>query len=410
MRISKDTQRLDWTLISIVLVLTGIGVTMVYSATVNDPVAWYKSFWFRQILHFAVGWVLALGIVFTKPRFWYNMAYPVYILTVLMLIFVLFIGGTESHGAGRWIGLGAFHIQPSEFAKIGYLLALARFLSGTQVRLDKPTSFIIPGMLFIVPFILVLKQPNLSTALVFSATTLVAFYWSGLRLIDIFLLLSPVFSLIAAMNQLAWGLLIGVVALGLWIRKLPLHIVMLLMLLNFGGGFGSYLVWNSILEEHQRSRILTFVDPMRDPKGAGYQVIQSEVTIGSGGLFGKGFGEGSQTNLAFLPEEHTDFIFSVLSEQFGLVGGVIVLLIFYLLILRGVNICQLHSNGFVNIMAVGSVTILVFHIVVNVAMTVGMMPVTGLPLPFLSYGGSFVITVMMIVGFLLLLRIKGDEM
>ncbi len=410
MRLSRETMRMDWTLVGIVLLLTGIGITMVYSATVNDPVVWYKSFWFRQVIHFIIGWVLALGIVVTKPRFWYNMAYPAYIVTILMLVFVLFVGGQESHGAGRWIGLGFFHIQPSEFAKIGYLLALSRFLSGSRVSLERPATFIIPAFLFVIPFLLVLKQPNLSTALVFSATTLVAMYWSGLRLVDLFLLLSPLFSVVAAMNQIAWGLLIAIVIAVIWVRKLPAFFAVLVLVLNIGGGYGSYLVWNSMLEDHQRSRILTFADPMRDPKGAGYQVIQSEVTIGSGGFLGKGFGEGSQTNLAFLPEEHTDFIFSVLSEQFGLLGGIVVLFLFYLLILRGINICQVHGSPFVNLMAVGAVTILFFHIFVNVAMTIGMAPVTGLPLPFLSYGGSFVMTTMILVGFLLQLRIKGDEM
>jgi len=409
MRIMKDSQRLDWSLISIVLLLSGIGIAMVYSATANDPIAWYKSFWFRQIIHFVIGWGLAITILITKPRFWYNIAYPFYIVTLLALMFVLFVGGEESHGAGRWIGLGFFHIQPSEFAKIGYLLVLSRYLSNTSVSLARPLSFAVPGMLFIVPFLLVLKQPNLSTALVFCATTLVCFYWAGLKLSDLFLLLSPGLSVLATMNQLAWGGLMALVLFVMWKRKLPLFMTVVLLALNVGAGFGSFMVWNSVLEEHQRSRILTFADPMRDPKGAGYQVIQSKVTIGSGGIFGKGYGSGSQTNLAFLPEEHTDFIFSVLGEQFGFVGCALVLFLFFLLILRAMSICQVHGHPFVNLMAVGSATILFFHVFVNVAMTLGMAPVTGLPLPFMSYGGSFVMTSMILVGFLLVLRLKGED-
>jgi len=324
-------------------------------------------------------------------------------------MFVLFVGGESSHGAGRWIGMGLFNIQPSEFAKIGYLLVLSRYLSNTSVSLERPFSFVIPGLLFVVPFLLVLKQPNLSTALVFSATTLVLFYWAGLRLPDMFLMLSPVFSVIAAMSQLAWGGLMTTVFVVIWRRKLPAFISASIIILNVAAGFGSFMVWNSILKEHQRSRILTFVNPLRDPKGAGYQVIQSKVTIGSGGVTGKGFGLGSQTNLAFLPEEHTDFIYSVLGEQFGMIGCSIVILLFWLLMLRGVNICQIHGHPFVNMMVVGSCTILFFHVFVNIAMTLGLAPVTGLPLPFLSYGGSFVMTSMILVGFLLLLRFKGEE-
>jgi len=409
MRIVSESRRLDWSLLSIVIALMGIGLAMVFSATAHDAVPWFKSFWFRQGMHFIIGWGLVVAILFTKPRFWYNIAYPFYFVTILSLAFVLFVGGEESHGAGRWIGMGFFHIQPSEFAKIGYLLVLSRYLSGKTVSLERPLTFVIPGILFIVPFLLVLKQPNLSTALVFSATTLVLFFWSGLRVADVFLMLTPVFSVVAAMNQYAWGALMASVFLVIWRRKLPAFISVVILTLNVSAGFGSYMVWNSVLKEHQRSRIMTFADPMRDPKGAGYQVIQSKVTIGSGGLVGKGFGEGSQTNLAFLPEEHTDFIFAVLGEQFGFLGCSLVLLLFFLLIMRGISICQVHGHPFVNLMVVGACTILLFHVFVNIAMAVGLAPVTGLPLPFLSYGGSFVMTTMILVGFLLLLRLKGEE-
>ncbi|HSQ42339.1 MAG TPA: rod shape-determining protein RodA [Fibrobacteraceae bacterium] len=405
----KDPRRLDWSLLVVCFLLMGIGLAMVYSATAHEAEHWYSSYWFRQIIHFSVGIVIMIGIVLSKPRFWYNAAYVLYALTILMLMFVLFVGGEESHGAGRWISLGFFNIQPSEFAKIGYLLALARYLTNAKVSLRRPGSFVLPGLMFAVPFLLVLKQPNLSTALVFSATTMVCFYWAGLRLTDLFMLLSPIFSVMAATHQVIWGGLMALVLLVVWKRKLSVFLAILLMVVNVGAGFGSYLVWNSILEDHQRSRILTFLDPMRDPKGAGYQVIQSEVTVGSGGLTGKGFGAGSQTNLAFLPEEHTDFIFSVLAEQFGFIGCVLTLALFFFLLFRALSICQLHGAPFVNYMAVGASTILGFHVFVNVAMALGMAPVTGLPLPFLSYGGSFVMTTMTLVGFLLLLRYKGED-
>lgn len=409
MKFIKGTGRLDWSLVAIVSVLMGIGIAMVYSATINDHVVWFKSFWFRQIIHFAAGWALVFLLLLSKPRLWFNIAYPFYALTLVLLFFVLFVGGVESHGAGRWIGFGFFRFQPSEFAKIGYLLVLSRYLAGKTVSLERPLTFVVPGLLFIVPFLLVLKQPNLSTALTFSATTLALLFWSGLRLPDLFLLLAPAFSVMAAMNRVAWGLLLASVFLVIWKRKLPALVSTVILVLTIGGGFASFMVWNSVLEEHQRSRILTFVDPMRDPKGAGYQVIQSKVTIGSGGIFGKGFGSGSQTNLAFLPEEHTDFIFSVLGEQFGLFGCSLVLFLFFLLFLRAMNICQIHGHPFINLMVVGACTIILFHVFVNIAMTLGLAPVTGLPLPFLSYGGSFVMTTMVLVGFLLMLRAKGDE-
>jgi rod shape determining protein RodA len=190
--------------------------------------------------------------------------------------------------------------------------------------------------------------------------------------------------------------------------KFPIWIIATVMLLNIGSGYISQFAWNH-MADHQKSRILTFIDPMRDPKGEGYQVIQSQVAIGSGGIFGKGFGEGSQTNLAFLPEEHTDFIFSVLGEQFGFVGTLVVLILFFILLSRGIMICRMQTDSFANLVVAGACAILFFHTLVNVAMTIGFMPVTGLPLPFLSYGGSFVITCMILVGLLINIRLKGRD-
>jgi rod shape determining protein RodA len=314
-----------------------------------------------------------------------------------------------SKGAGRWLDFAGFRFQPSEFAKIGYLLASSLWLSKHKVSITEPKSLVVPGLLFIVPFLLVLKQPNLSTALVFTAVTLVHFYWAGFRLVDLFLLVSPVASVIfSAASALYWNLLIICVFFVSIKFKFPLWLIVLVMTLDIGSGYISQWAWNS-MEDHQQSRVLTFIDPMRDPKGEGYQVIQSQVAMGSGGIFGKGFGEGSQTNLAFLPEEHTDFIFSVLGEQFGFMGTFVVLILFFILILRGIMICRLHTDSFVNLLVAGACTILFFHTFVNIAMTVGFMPVTGLPLPFLSYGGSFVLTCMILIGLLINMRIKGKD-
>jgi rod shape determining protein RodA len=283
------------------------------------------------------------------------------------------------------------------------------WLSRHRVSIEKPKTLLIPGLLLIVPFLLVLKQPNLSTALVFVVITLVHFYWAGFRFVDLFLFVSPVVSIIfSSISALYWNLLIICVFFVSIKFKFPLWLIVLVMVLNIGSGYVSQIAWNS-MEDHQRNRILTFIDPTRDPKGKGYQVIQSQVAIGSGGIFGKGFGEGSQTNLAFLPEEHTDFIFSVLSEQFGFVGAFVVMVLFFILILRSIMICRIYSDSFVNLVVSGACAILFFHTVVNVAMTIGFMPVTGLPLPFLSYGGSFVITCMMLVGLLLNMRLKGKD-
>lgn len=409
MRILENPVKLDWLFLISLFSLIGIGLAMVYSATNNAPVPWYATYWFKQILHFVGGSVLALVIVLARARMWKNMAFPIYFIALIGLIAVAGGAGHVTKGAGRWIDIAGFRLQPSEFAKIGYMLALSRWLSEHKVDLEKLHTFFVPGLLFIIPFVLVLKQPNLSTALVFTAMTLAAFYWAGLKLVDIFLLISPVASVISATSQMVWGVLVITVFFLSVKRKLSVRMISIILFLNIGAGYASFMAWTA-LEDHQRSRILTFVDPMRDPKGEGYQVIQSKVAIGSGGITGKGFGEGSQTNLNFLPEEHTDFIFSVLGEQFGFVGCLVVLFLFFVLLARGISICRAHADPFVNMVVVCSCTILFFHTLVNVAMTLGMMPVTGLPLPFLSYGGSFVLTCMALVGLLLNMRLKGHEM
>jgi len=401
-------KKIDWVFMGSLFALIGIGIMLVYSATSNTDLVWYHTEWFKQIIHFAAGFVIAAIIVFLPAKSWKNIAWISYAVAIIAL-FIVVNSGHVSKGAGRWLDIAGFRFQPSEFAKVAYLLASSIWLSRNRVSIVQPRTLLIPGLLFIVPFLLVLKQPNLSTALVFTVITLVHFYWAGFRLVDLFLFVSPVASVIfSTISGLYWNLLIICVFFVSVRFKFPLWFIIVVMTVDIGSGYVSQIAWNS-MEDHQRSRILTFVDPMRDPKGEGYQVIQSQVAIGSGGLFGKGFGEGSQTNLAFLPEEHTDFIFSVLGEQFGFAGTLVVLILFFILILRGISICRLYSDSFINLMIAGICATLFFHVVVNVAMTVGFMPVTGLPLPFLSYGGSFVITCMIFVGLLINLRLKGKD-
>jgi len=401
-------KKLDWLFMSSLFALIGIGIMLVYSATSNTDLIWYKTEWFKQIVHFAIGFLFAAIIVFLPAKFWKNIAYPAYALAIIALLFVM-DSGHVSKGAGRWLDIAGFRFQPSEFAKIAYLLASSLWLSKHKVSILEPKTLLVPGLMFIVPFLLVLKQPNLSTALVFTAMTLVHFYFAGFRLVDLFLFVSPVASIIlSAVSALYWNFLIICVFFLSIKFKFPIWLIILVMVFDVGAGYVSQMAWNS-MEEHQRSRILTFIDPVRDPKGDGYQVIQSQVAIGSGGLFGKGFGEGSQTNLAFLPEKHTDFIFSVLGEQFGFAGVIVVLILFFILFLRGIMICRLHTDNYVNLVVAGACTILFFHTFVNVAMTIGFMPVTGLPLPFLSYGGSFVITCMILIGLLINMRLKGRD-
>ena len=270
-----------------------------------------------------------------------------------------------------------------------------------------------PLGLFIVPFLLVLKQPDLSTALVFTAVTLVGFFFAGLTFTDLFLIVSPVLSVLFSHSQsmvlqVLWGILICLVVFSVLRRHLSKKFSGVIIATNILAGYASTMVWN-MLEPHQQKRVNTFLDPMSDPLGDGYQVLQSLTAIGSGGIGGKGFGNGSQTNLSFLPEEHTDFIFSVLGEQFGFVGCAAILVLFTLFLWRASSICKTNDDPFVTLVTMGACTIFLFHITVNIAMTIGLMPVTGLPLPFLSYGGSFALVCMFLVGLLMCLRYQGNK-
>lgn len=405
--------KFDWFFILLVLALMACGVTLVYSATVSDEIPVFDTFWFKQIVYFLCGLGIAFALIFVRVDWLKRIAFPLYAVSLVLLVVVLFFAGDVVKGAGRWIDLGVFKLQPSEFAKIAYLLVISHWLSKHPVNLTKLKTFAVPFVLFIVPFALVLKQPDLSTALVFIAVTMVAFFFAGLTVADMFLIVSPVCSVLFSHSQsieyeVLWGLLICAVVFTLVRRHLPKYLNAIFLFANILAGYASSMVWN-MLEPHQQKRVNTFLDPMSDPLGDGYQVLQSMTAIGSGGLQGKGFGNGTQTNLAFLPEEHTDFIFSVLGEQFGFAGCAFVLVLYALFLWRASSICKLTSDSFVTLMVMGASTVFLFHILVNIAMTIGLMPVTGLPLPFLSYGGSFALTCSVLVGFLFCLRYQSTR-
>ncbi|WP_298768646.1 rod shape-determining protein RodA [uncultured Fibrobacter sp.] len=410
-RFLDQSLKFDWLFIVLTIALMACGVTLVYSATIAEDISILDKFWFKQIVYFLCGIGFAVALIFVRIDWLKRSAVPLYVISLLLLCVVLSSAGDVTKGAGRWIDFGVFKLQPSEFAKIAYLLTISYWLSKHPVSLYKIKSFVVPFFLFIVPFALVLKQPDLSTALVFIAVTMVGFFFAGLTLTDMFLVVSPVLSVLLSHSQaigfeVLWGILICAVVFALVRRHLPKVLTGFFLMTNILAGYASSMVWN-MLEPHQQKRVNTFLDPMSDPLGDGYQVLQSLTAIGSGGLTGKGFGNGTQTNLAFLPEEHTDFIFSVLGEQFGFVGCAVVLTLYALFLWRATSICKQSSDSFVTLMVMGASTIFLFHILVNIAMTIGLMPVTGLPLPFLSYGGSFALTCMVLVGFLLCLRFQG---
>ena len=403
----------DLSLFLAAMALWVIGIFLVYSATYIHESGPLAHLYRQQIVWVVMAAAIILVIISIPGRFFYNGAYIFYGLSLVMLLLAL-VMGVSAKGAERWILVAGVKLQPSEFAKIGLLLALARYFSEKDVSLYKLSSFIVPCLLIGVPFLLVLKQPDLGTAGVFCAMALPMFFWSGLMLLDLFFLLSPLMSLglsglplilsFAAEKgtgigeAVPWGLFFLALCTILYFTRPPVLITIGVIVMNLVTATITTIVWNSFLKDYQKMRIISFINPQADPFGAGYQVIQSKVAVGSGHLFGKGYLKGTQTKLSFLPEQHTDFIFSVLGEQFGLLGCTVVLLLFLFVIAKAYSLTRHIRNRFFNLLIVGSASIIAFHTFINIAMTIGMMPVTGIPLPFLSYGGSFTLTVAILVG------------
>jgi len=414
----------DFTLFFTAVLLWVIGIFLVYSATYIHESGPLVGLYKQQIIWVGMAIFIILAMVSIPGRIYYGFAYIFYGGSILLLLMALFMG-VSAKGAERWLMVAGVKIQPSEFAKIGLLLALARYLSEKKVSLDNLSTFIMPGILILVPFALVLKQPDLGTAGVFCAMALPMFFWGGLSILEVFFIVSPLISLglsaiplilsfgtdhgWGAIGTVPWGVFfLGLMAL-LYFTRPSLLITIGVVVANLFTATITTVVWNTFLIDYQKMRIISFINPQADPFGAGYQVIQSKVAIGSGYIFGKGFLKGTQTKLSYLPEQHTDFIFSVLGEQFGFIGSTFVILLMLFLVTRGFMTTQSVKNRFFNLVTVGSVSIIAFHVFVNSAMTLGIMPVTGIPLPFLSYGGSFVLTIAILMGLILNTKVSAQD-
>ena len=393
----------DLPLLSAVCLTTLLGITMIYSATYNWEIGAAGSVYQKQIV-WAVVASLALVLAAVIPlKFYYALAYIIYGAAILLLVLVLELGDR------RWFNLGPVHIQPSELAKIATVVALARYLCRRNLNLDRVRTFVVPLFLVGLPAALVYKQPDLGTALVFGAIILPVLFWAGLRPLNLFFIISPALSLICAFHSLALGILLLLLTAAIFVARPRLVTILALVGINLTVAVGAPYLWGHKLHDYQKQRILTFLNPDMDKLGGGYQVIQSKVAIGSGGLRGKGFLQGTQTKLAFLPEQHTDFVFSVIGEELGFAGAITVLALFLFIVWRATQIAVLSKSRFSSLVAVGLTSILVFHIFVNIGMTIGVMPVTGLPLPFLSYGGSTLAVNMILVGLLLNIHAHRHE-
>ncbi len=391
---NQNLEKPDWVIVSTTVFLLVVGAAAVFSATHSaNPSS--GAVFTKHIIRIGLGLILLGGTVLIPMRLIYNASYPLYIFTVILLIAVLFLG--SGTGVKRWFVLGPFRFQPSEIAKIATLLALAKYISTGERRLTEIRSIATVFLIVFIPMLLIVRQPDLGTALVFPAILLPALYWGGMSGFTIFLFVAPLITLVAAFNLTAFFIVMAILVGAMAFSGRSIKVIIPNFLLNIAVGVITPLLWSQ-LHNYQKNRVLTFLGLIQDPQGAGYQVLQSKVAIGSGHFWGKGFLEGTQTHLRFLPEQHTDFIFSVIGEEFGFLGAMLVLAAFFLLFSRSLKVAKEQKSEYASLICIGAVVILAFHVLINVGMTVGIMPVTGLPLPFLSYGGSSLLISMILVG------------
>jgi rod shape determining protein RodA len=385
------------------------GLFTLYSAGQTDVPTRAAGVWYRQFIWVGIG-IVAAWIVFQfSPRLLEWLAPVLYGFSLILLIVVLVIGtgaGT-AQSSKSWLTIGGQQIgQPSELAKVATVLMLARYLSSRREPPRSLRDLIGPGIIVGVPFLLVLKQPDLGSAIVFIGILFAMLFWAGVRPRLLFLLASPVLSLLLAFSDWAWGAWIVLFTGLLFLWRPYLSDSLIIWFLNVAMGAIALPLWKR-LEPYQQNRLLTFLNPEVDPRAAGYHAIQSRVAIGSGGWFGTGYTEGPQKRLAFLPEQHTDFIFPIVGEELGFVGVCVALGLFLAFFLGLVRIARRATDPYSSLVVFGILGIFFTHVFENVGMTVNLMPITGIPLPFFSYGGSFFIICAICLG--LAFRVAYDS-
>lgn len=353
---------IDWLTLAAVLGLCGFGAAMIYSATLDPATGSVGREFPTQLTAIILGLVALVVCLAIDYRVLANASVLLFVALIALLLFVNFFGASHG-GAQRWIAIGAFDLQPSEFARLVLALFLAMLFGEGRRSAQSPRDVLFAGVLLAIPFVLIARQPDLGTALTLVPVFFGITYVAGLRL-----------------------------------RWLAVGAVVACLL--------APVAWTYALKDYQKSRIVTFLDPYRDPRGAGYQQIQARITVGSGGLYGKGFGEGTQGQYKFLPVGHTDFIFSVLAEELGFVRVVVTLGLYLFVLYRSLEVARLSKDRVGAYLVVGLVSGLAFQIVYNIAMSAGLAPVKGLTLPLLSYGGSSIVATLAAVGLILNVRMR----
>ncbi|MEM7680261.1 MAG: rod shape-determining protein RodA [Pseudomonadota bacterium] len=360
-RVLKKLQEINWGLVFLVCMISCIGFAALYSAAGGD----YHPWAYRQMVRFAIGFIIMISIALIDVRWWYKFSWAIYIFGFLSLIYVEF-AGQVGMGAQRWINIGGINIQPSEFMKIAIIMVLSRYFHNASLEdMARWRYLIIPALLIGAPVALVMLQPDLGTALMMCVAGGAMFFIAGAPMI----------------------LFIGIIVLGA--LSVP-------------------VAWQ-FLHEYQKKRVMTFLDPSSDPLGSGYHITQSKIALGSGGVEGKGFLNGTQSHLNFLPEKQTDFIFTLWSEEWGLLGGLTIIGLFALIFIYGAIISSKSRNNYGRYLSLGLTINLSLYVFINIGMVMGLLPVVGAPLPMISYGGTSMIAALTAFGLMLSSSIYRDS-
>jgi len=424
----NDILKIDFLLLFPALVLLTMGILFIYSSGITSAGIQVSEEYIRQIIWTAIGLIIALVLALVNYRRFYNLSVYIYLISLLPLIYTLLFGSV------RWLKIGSFGIQASEFVKITVIILLARFLADTDRNKDAFSRFIVSCVIVFIPMLIVVVQPDLGTALVYLAILITMVFMAGVAMryvsfmllciafTGVFLVLPlwqsyiqkksiPILALLTNPKiiflVLIFMFLIAAISLFGYLkfkRKYFYWIVYASMIMVFS--LGASYAGRVVLKDYQIMRLIVFIDPNIDPRGAGWNIIQSVTAIGAGGLTGRGYLQGTQSHYRFLPEQSTDFIFSIFSEEAGFLGGVVVFLLFLLIIIRILTTMKITTDPFAKYLCAGLAGMFSFHFMINVGMTMGIMPITGIPLIFMSYGGSAVFSGMIGIGLVLSIFIR----
>ena len=395
-----------WKILFSALFLSFIGLVSLSSISYQSQTLTLNPF-YKQLFFLILALVGFLISFFTPKYIIHKYAYVIYGIGSL-LVTLPFLGSPHA-GTYRWLNIGLpFNFQPSELAKIFLVIALARYLSDNSIKIQYFKSIIVPIIIALIPVLIVLNQPDLGTSLVMLSVIFPMLYWAGARPFYLFLLVAPVFSILSAFSVIAFSIWALVIAIIIYYSRTSIITSAGYFFGNIFFGLLARPLWE-LLNPYQQNRVLTFIYPDKDPLGAAYQIIQSKTAIGSGGLLGKGWGQGTQTHLKFLPVQESDFILSVIGEELGFIVILLILFTFGYLINSIIKNSYLSKDKFSSLILIGLGSILLAHVFVNTAMTVGLIPVKGLPLPFISAGGTFLITSYLMIGLIMRFSINYSD-